>query len=389
MGFRMTVFSQIMEMAPKYEFRKCVARYDGDHRIKTFSCWNQFLCLAFAQLTHRLSLRDIVATLNAMEGRLYHMGFRGSIARSTLAEANESRSWRIYEDFAQVLIMQARKLYQGDDYNLDVEGDVYALDSTTVDLCLSLFPWARFRKTKAAVKLHTLLDLRGDIPTVIIITDGTVHDVNILDELDLEAGSIYIMDRGYVDFRRLYEVSLNKSTFVTRAKQNMQYRRITSRKVDKTTGLRCDQTIVLTGVRTKTLYPAKLRRIRYYDQQTDRYYTFLTNDFDLDAITVTQLYKNRWKVELFFKWIKQNLRVKTFYGNSENAVKTQIWVAISVYVMVAILKKRLKLEQNLYTILQIFSVTVFEQIPILQLFKNFSYKKFDDSENKQLLLMDL
>lgn len=385
----MTVFSQIMEMAPKYEFRKCVARYDGDHRIKTFSCWNQFLCLAFAQLTHRLSLRDIVATLNAMEGRLYHMGFRGSIARSTLAEANESRSWRIYEDFAQVLIMQARKLYQGDDYNLDVEGDVYALDSTTVDLCLSLFPWARFRKTKAAVKLHTLLDLRGDIPTVIIITDGTVHDVNILDELDLEAGSIYIMDRGYVDFRRLYEISLNKSTFVTRAKQNMQYRRITSRKVDKTTGLRCDQTIVLTGVRTKTLYPAKLRRIRYYDQETGRYYTFLTNNFDLDAITVTQLYRNRWKIELFFKWIKQNLRVKTFYGNSENAVKTQIWVAISVYVMVAILKKRLQLEQNLYTILQIFSVTVFEQIPIVQLFKNFSYKELDDSENKQLLLKDL
>ena len=317
------------------------------------------------------------------------MGFRGRIARSTLAEANESRSWRIYEDFAQVLIMQARKLYQGDDYNLDVEGDVYALDSTTVDLCLSLFPWARFRKTKAAVKLHTLLDLRGDIPTVIIITDGTVHDVNILDELDLEAGSIYIMDRGYVDFRRLYEVSLNKSTFVTRAKQNMQYRRITSRKVDKTTGLRCDQTIVLTGVRTKTLYPAKLRRIRYYDQETDRYYTFLTNNFDLDAITVTQLYRNRWKIELFFKWIKQNLRVKTFYGNSENAVKTQIWVAISVYVMVAILRKRLKLEQNLYTILQIFSVTVFEQIPIIQLFKNESYKEFDDSEIKQLQLMDL
>ncbi len=389
MGSKMTVFSQIMDMAPRYEFRKCVARYGGDHRVKTFSCWNQFLCLAFAQLTHRLSLRDIVFSLNAMQGRLYHMGFRGNIARSTLAEANESRSWRIYADFAQVLILEAKDLYKGDDFDLDVEGNVYALDSTTVDLCLSLFPWASFGKDKAAVKLHTLLDLRGDIPSVIIITDGSVHDVNILDDLDFEVGAVYIMDRGYIDFKRLYRIELRGATFVTRAKQNTQWRRISSRVVDKSTGLRCDQTIVLTGKKTKQHYPAKLRRVRYYDEETKKYYTFLTNNFELDALTVALLYKNRWRVEIFFKWIKQNLRVKTFYGNSENAVKTQVWVAISVYVLVAILKKRLKLKQNLYTILQIFSVTVFEQLPIEQLFKNSNYKEFDDSEIKQLLLIDL
>ena len=389
MGSKMTVFSQIMDMAPKYEFRKCVARYGGDHRVKTFSCWNQFLCLAFAQLTHRLSLRDIVFSLNAMQGRLYHMGFRGSIARSTLAEANESRSWRIYADFAQVLILEAKDLYKGDDFDLDVEGNVYALDSTTVDLCLSLFPWASFGKDKAAVKLHTLLDLRGDIPSVIIITDGSVHDVNILDDLDFEVGAVYIMDRGYIDFKRLYRIELRGATFVTRAKQNTQWRRISSRVVDKSTGLRCDQTIVLTGKKTKQHYPTKLRRVRYYDEETKKHYTFLTNNFELDALTVALLYKNRWRVEIFFKWIKQNLRVKTFYGNSENAVKTQVWVAISVYVLVAILKKRLKLEQNLYTILQIFSVTVFEQLPIEQLFRNSNYKEYDDSEIKQLLLIDL
>jgi transposase len=389
MGSKMTVFSQIMDMAPRYEFRKCVARYGGDHRVKTFSCWNQFLCLAFAQLTHRLSLRDIVFSLNAMQGRLYHMGFRGSIARSTLAEANESRSWRIYADFAQVLILEAKELYKGDDFDLDVEGNVYALDSTTVDLCLSLFPWASFGKDKAAVKLHTLLDLRGDIPSVIIITDGSVHDVNILDDLDFEVGAVYIMDRGYIDFKRLYRIELRCATFVTRAKQNTQWRRISSRVVDKSTGLQCDQTIVLTGKKTKQHYPTKLRRVRYYDEETKKYYTFLTNNFELDALTVALLYKNRWRVEIFFKWIKQNLRVKTFYGNSENAVETQVWVAISVYVLVAILKKRLKLEQNLYTILQIFSVTVFEQLPIEQLFRNSNYKEYDDSEIKQLLLIDL
>ena len=389
MGSKMTVFSQIMDMAPRYEFRKCVARYGGDHRVKTFSCWNQFLCLAFAQLTHRLSLRDIVFSLNAMQGRLYHMGFRGSIARSTLAEANESRSWRIYADFAQVLILEAKELYKGDDFDLDVEGNVYALDSTTVDLCLSLFPWASFGKDKAAVKLHTLLDLRGDIPSVIIITDGSVHDVNILDDLDFEVGAVYIMDRGYIDFKRLYRIELRGATFVTRAKQNTQWRRISSRVVDKSTGLQCDQAIVLTGKKTRQHYPTKLRRVRYYDEETKKYYTFLTNNFELDALTVALLYKNRWRVEIFFKWIKQNLRVKTFYGNSENAVKTQVWVAISVYVLVAILKKRLKLEQNLYTILQIFSVTVFEQLPIEQLFRNSNYKEYDDSEIKQLLLIDL
>lgn len=389
MGSKMTVFSQIMDMAPRYEFRKCVARYGGDHRVKTFSCWNQFLCLAFAQLTHRLSLRDIVFSLNAMQGRLYHMGFRGSIARSTLAEANESRSWRIYADFAQVLILEAKDLYKGDDFDLDVEGNVYALDSTTVDLCLSLFPWASFGKDKAAVKLHTLLDLRGDIPSVIIITDGSVHDVNILDDLDFEVGAVYIMDRGYIDFKRLYRIELRGATFVTRAKQNTQWRRISSMVVDKSTGLRCDQAIVLTGKKTRQHYPTKLRRVRYYDEETKKYYTFLTNNFELDALTVALLYKNRWRVEIFFKWIKQNLRVKTFYGNSENAVKTQVWVAISVYVLVAILKKRLKLEQNLYTILQIFSVTVFEQLPIKQLFRNSNYKEYDNSEIKQLLLIDL
>lgn len=361
-----TIFAQLMAFLPSYEFRKCVERYQGHYKVHRFSCWDQFLCLAFAQLTYRESLRDIETCLRAAGSKLYHLGFRSPVARNTLANANAVRDWRIYADFAQVLIAEARRLYVDEDFGLELKQTVYALDSTTIDLCLALFPWAKFRKRKGAVKLHTLLDLRGSIPTVIWITNGKVHDVKVLDELFIEAGAIYVMDRGYVDFARLHRIQRQSALFVTRAKKNFNFRRLYSAPVDKATGLLFDQTILLNGFYSARDYPDRLRRIGFHDAERNKRLVFLTNNFSLPALTIAQLYKCRWKVELFFKWIKQHLRIKVFYGDSENAVKTQIWIAISVYVLVAIVKKRLSLDPSLYTILQILSVTLFEKIPILQ-----------------------
>ena len=360
-----TIFSQIMEFLPMYEFHKCVERYHGERKILSFSCFDQYLSMAFAQLTYRESLRDIESCLRSMSGRLYHMGFRGKISRSTLADANENRDWCIYADFAMILIHRARELYINDPFGIDLDNTVYALDSTTIDLCLAMFPWARFRKNKGAVKLHTLLDLRGNIPSFIDITDGKVHDVNVLDILIFEAESFYIMDRGYIDFKRLYTLHQALAFFVTRAKSNIKCRRLYSRPVKKSTGLRCDQTIVLT--QSFEDYPEHLRLVKFYDAENDLRLTFLTNNFSLDALTIAQLYKCRWKVELFFKWIKQHLRIKAFFGTSENAVKTQVWIAVSIYVLIAIIKKRLFLEPSLYTILQILSVNIFEKEPIARL----------------------
>jgi hypothetical protein len=360
------IFSQIMDFLPMYELRKCINRYQGNYKVKSFSCLDQFLCMAFAQLTYRESLRDIEACLRSMQNKLYHMGIRGKISRNTLAHANEKRDWRIYADFAQVLIHIARALYINDEFGVELDHTVYALDSTTIDLCLSLFPWARFRKHKGAIKLHALLDLRGNIPSFIEITDGKVHDVSILDDLIPEPGSFYIMDRAYIDFLRLHILTQCLAFFIIRAKTNFQFRRLYSHPIDKSTDLRCDQTIVPTGVDSSTDYPDKLRRIRYFDSEHDRYLTFLTNNFMIPALSVAQLYKCRWQIELFFKWIKQNLRIKSFFGTSENAVKTQVWIAISVYVLIAIIKKRLNLQLSFYTISQIFSVTTFEQLPIIQ-----------------------
>lgn len=383
-----TVFSQVMDHLPLPEFHKCVSKYQGDHRIKTFSCLDQFLSLSFAQLTYRESLRDIESCLQSQNTKLYHMGIRGNISRSTLADANEKRDWKIYADFAQVLIKIARPLYENQDLGLELEATIYALDSSTIDLCLALFPWAKFRKTKAAVKMHTLLDLHGAIPTFISITDGKVHDVNILDDLILEAGSIYVMDRGYLDFLRLYKINMGLAFFVTRSKSNTQFQRIKSNSVDKTTGLICDQTILLKNYYSSKDYPNELRRIKYHDKITEKNLTFLTNNFSLPALTVAQLYKCRWQVELFFKWIKQHLRIKKFYGTSENAVKTQIWIAISVYVLIAILKKRLKLEDSLYTILQILSINIFEKKPISQVFAVDDEKMSKNESTNQLNLFD-
>ena len=364
------IFSQLMEFLPTYDFNKCVRRYHGNHRIRTFSCYDQFLCMAFGQLTYRDSLRDVVTCLDVLKTKLFHVGIRGNVSRTTLADANENRDWRIYADFAQVLIAQARMLYADEDFGVELDETVYALDASTIDLCLSLFPWARFRRAKGAIKLHTLLNLRGNIPEFIYISDGKLHDVNILDILIPEAGSIYVMDRGYVDFSRLYALHQATAFFVTRAKSNFQCQRRYSRPVDKTSGLRCDQTVVLTGVRSREDYPEALRRIVYRDAETDKRFVFLTNNFPLPALTIAQLYKARWQVELFFKWIKQHLRIKAFYGTSANAVKTQIWIAVCVYVLVAIVKKRLGLDHSLYTILQILSVGLFEKTPILQVFSH-------------------
>ena len=383
------IFSQIMDFVPLYEFRKCVQRYSGNYKVRSFSCWSQFLCMAFAQLTYRESLRDIESCLISMQKKLYHMGLRGKISRSTLADANESRDWRIYADFAQVLIHTARGLYRDDEFGVDLDQTVYALDSSTIDLCLSLFPWARFRKQKGAIKLHTLLDLRGNLPSFIKITDGKVHDVNILDDLIAEPGSYYIMDRGYLDFARLYTLTQLSAFFVIRSKVNLQFRRMYSHPIDKSTGLKSDQTIMLTGIKSAKDYPDKLRRTRYFDIETNLDLTFLSNNFFIPAPTIAQLYKCRWQVELFFKWIKQHLRIKAFFGTSKNAVKTQIWIAISVYVLVAIIKKRLDLDLSLYTILQILSVTVFEQIPIIQVLTNFDYRSLEGDSYKQLLLIEL
>lgn len=364
------VFAQLMEHLPLHTFRRCVQRYPSKYPTKTFSHLDQFLCMAFAQLTYRESLRDIETCLRAHQAKLYHLGIRGNIAKSTLADANEQRDCRIYMDFAMSLIQTARKLYASDSFAVELEQTVYALDTTTIDLCLSVFPWARFRSTKAAVKMHTLLDLRGNIPTFIYISDGKMHEVNVLDILIPEAGSFYIMDRGFTDFARWYAMHQAQAFFVTRAKSNLLFRRIYSRSVDKSIGLLCDQTIALTASKASKNYPQHLRRIKFYDAEHDKHLVFLTNNFDLPALTIARLYRCRWQVELFFKWIKQHLRIKRFYGTTENAVKTQIWIAISVYVLVASVKKRLNTETSLYTILQIFSLALFEKIPVDQLVKN-------------------
>ena len=384
-----TVFSQIMDYLPMHEFRRCVNRYRGNYQVKRFSCWDQYLCMAFAQFTYRESLRDIEACLRSIQNKLYHMGIRGKVSRSTLADANENRDWRIYADFAQVLIHQARSLYADDDFGVELDQTVYALDTTTIDLCLSLFPWAKFQKRKGGIKLHTVLDLRGSIPTFIKITDARVYDLCILDELIPEPGSFYIMDRGFLDFERLYTLNQLRAYFVIRSRSNIKFRRIYSHPVDKNTGLRCDQTIALTGVDSPKYYPEKLRRVRFFDTENNNYLIFLTNNFILPAGTIAQLYKCRWQIELFFKWIKQHLRIKSFFGTSENAVKTQIWIAISVYLLVAIIKKRLNLEMSLYTFLQILSVTSFEKVPILQVLREFSDTEQLDDTCNQLELFKL
>ncbi len=383
-----TIFSQVIDFLPKKKFRQCVKRYDGNHRIRSFTCYDQFLCMTFAQLTYRESLRDIECCLRAMQEKLYHIGIRGKVSRSTLADANENRDWRIYSDFAQILIHEARRLYVDDDFGLELEETVYALDSSTIDLCLSTFPWARFRKTKAAVKLHTLLDLRGDIPTFIWITDGKVHDVNVLDHLVPEPGAIYIMDRAYVDFERLYQMHQCSAVFVIRSKTNTRLRRIYSHAIDKAAGVRCDQTVVPTGFYSKKDYPEKLRRIKYHDAEKGRSFVFLTNQFMLPAETIAELYRYRWRVEIFFKWIKQHLRIKKFFGTSENAVKTQIWIAISAYVLVAIMKKRLKIELTLYTILQILSISLFEKKMIYQVLTETNYRNEMGGSHNQLKLFE-
>ena len=361
-----TIFAQLMDFLPTYEFHQCVQRYHGHYKMKSFLCWDQFLCMAFAQLTYRESLRDIEACLRSTQPKLYHMGIRGKVSRNTLAHANQVRDWRIYADFAQILITRARRLYAHDSFGVELNQTAYALDSTTIDLCLSLFPWAKFRKRKGAVKLHTLLDLRGSIPSIVIITHGKVHDVTILDQLVFEPGAFYIVDRGYLDFTRLYVIQQSSAFFVTRTKSNFKFRRLYSRPVDKSTGVQSDQIIVLEGFYSHKAYPDKLRRIRYFDTAQNKRLIFLSNNFTLPALTIAKLFQCRWQIEIFFKWIKQHLRIKAFYGTTENAVKTQIWIAIAVYVLVAIVKKQLHLDLSLYTILQILSVTLFEKTSILE-----------------------
>ena len=388
MNLGRTVFSPLISFLPDREFRRCVSRYDGDRRWRGFSCWDQFLSMAFAQLTYRESLRDIEACLRSLGAKLYHMGFRSQVARSTLADANESRDWRIYADFAQVLIRIARPLYARDPIGLDLDQSLYALDSTTIDLCLSLFPWAKFRRHKAAVKMHTLLDLRGNIPTFIRITDGKTHDVNILDEFLPEPGACYVMDRAYVDFERLFMFTLCSSFFVVRTKKNILLQRRYPHPVDKSTGVRSDQTVLLTAIESALAYPDPLRRISYFDAETNKRFKFLTNNFALPALTIARIYKSRWQIELFFKWIKQHLRIKQFYGTSENAVKTQIWIAVSVYVLVAIARKRLGLEASLYQILQILSVTLFEKTPILRALQPSDSHEDLLTDPNQLILFD-
>jgi len=383
-----TVFSQLINFLPDREFRRCVARYGGDRRLREFSCWDQYLTMVFAQLTYRESLRDIEACLRSLQGKLYHLGFRGHVSRSTLADANENRDWRIFADFAQVLIGIARPLYAHDPMGVDLEQSLYALDSTTIDLCLSLFPWARFRKHKAAVKMHTLLDLHGNIPTFIRVTEGKLHDVNILDELLPEIGAFYVMDRGYIDFERLFIFTLCSAFFVVRTKENVLLQRRYSRPVDKTTGLRSDHTVILTAIDSAKAYPDPLRRVTYFDAEKEKRLKFLTNNFALPALTIAQIYKCRWQVELFFKWIKQHLRIKAFYGTSENAVKTQIWIAVSVYVLVAIVRKRLGLEASLYQILQILSLTLFEKVPISQALEASDSPESLVIDPNQLILFD-
>src|SRR6266849_8536342 len=381
-----TVFSQLISFLPDREFRRCVERYRGDLRLRGFSCWDQYLAMAFAQLTYRESLRDIEACLRSMQGKLYHLGFRCKVTRSTLADANESHDWRIFADFAQVLIGIARPLHARDPIGVDLEQSLYALDSTTIDLCLSLFPWAKFRQRKAAVKMHTLLDLHGNIPTFIRVTSGDVHDVNILDEIMPEVGAFYVMDRAYIDFQRLFVFTLSSAFFVVRTKSNVLFQRRYSHPVDKSTGVLSDQTVILSSLESATAYPDTLRKVSYFDAESNKRLKFLTNNFTLPARTIADIYKQRWQVELFFKWIKQHLRIKAFYGTSQNAVKTQIWIALSMYVLVAIVRKRLGLEASLYQILQILSVTLFEKTPILRALQN-SHSQSDllDYSNQLIL----
>jgi hypothetical protein len=383
------VFSQMMDFLPRNDFDKCVRRYRGNRRTRGFSCRDQFLAMAFAQLTYRESLRDIETCLRSVEPKLYHMGFRGRISRSTIADANHGRDWRIYADFAQTLISRARMLYADEPFGVDLKGAAYALDSTTIDLCLSLFPWATFRRRKGAVKLHTLIDLRGNIPCFIRVSHGKTHDVNILDELPIEPGAFYIMDKAYVDFTRLYRLHQQSAFFLTRAKSNLNYKRQQSCAIEKATGLRSDQTIVLAGAKSSQSYPEPLRRIHYFDIDTEKRFVFLTNNHVLPALTIAQLYKCRWQIELFFKWIKQHLRIKSFYGTSANAVRTQVWIAISVYVFVAIIKKELKIDRSLSEILQILSVNPFEKTPVFQLLTHLPHNSPDTPNSKQLPLFDL
>ena len=377
-----------MDFVPRYEFHKCVQRYNGQHKVKSFSCWDQFLTMAFAQLTYRESLRDIQACLRAAGTKLYHLGIRSRVSRNTLANANQVRDWRIYADFAQRLIGQARRLYANEEFGVELDQTAYALDSTTIDLCLSLFPWAKFRRHKAAVKLHTLLDLRGSIPSWVVITAGKVHDVNLLDQLVFEAGAFYIFDRGYVDFARLYRIHQSSAFFVTRAKSNFEFHRLCSQAVDKSTGVLSDQIIRLKVFYSRQGYPEKLRRVHYLDADANRRLVLLTNNFTLSARDIADLYRCRWQVELFFKWIKQHLRLKAFYGTSDNAVKTQVWIAISVYVLVAIIKKQLNLDQSLYSILQVLSVTLFEKTPIPRAFSATDPEQEKGSSCNQLHLFN-
>lgn len=383
-----TIFAQLIHYLSHYDFQQCVKRHDGDHKIQSFSCWDQFLCLAFAQLTYRESLRDIESCLRAAHAKLYHMGFRSQVSRNTLANANAVRPWQIWADLAQILIAEARRLYAGEDFAVELAGAVYALDATVIDLCLALFPWASFRKAKGAVKMHTLLDLRGNIPSFISITTGKVHDVKVLDKLPLEAGAFYIMDRGYLDFARLYLIQLAGAFFVTRAKGNTKTRRLYSQAVDKSQGVRCDQVVVFRNAKSSQDYPERLRRISYRDPESGQGFVFLTNNMTLPARDIARLYKCRWQVELFFKWIKQHLRIKKFYGTSENAVKTQIWIAIAIYVLIAIIKKKLGLERSLYNILQILSVPLFEKTSLLQALSLEAVKEQDNDPCKQLDLFD-
>ena len=382
------VFAQVMDFLPLHTFRRCVARYPSNYPTKTFSHLDQFLCMAFAQLTFRESLRDIEVCLRAQESKLYHLGIRGHVAKSNLADANEKRDWRIYRDFDNALIAEARRLYAGDAFGVDLENTVYALDTTTIDLSLKVFPWAHFRTTKAAVKMHTQIDLRGNIPSFIHVSDGKMHEVNVLDLMTPEPGSFTIMDRGFLDFARLYRLTQAGAFFVIRPKSNTAFRRIYSRPVDKETGLRFDQTVRLTGVKSPDAYPQYLRCVGFYDKENDKRLKFFTNNFELSALTIAQLYKCRWQVELFFKWIKQHLRIKAFFGTNENAVKTQIWIAISVYVMVAIIKKRLSVQASLYTILQILSLTLFEKIPLDQLLSDTNLLELNPVPSNQLNLFD-
>ena len=384
-----TIFSQLMQHLPWHHFHRCVERYRGNHKVKEFKCTDHFRVMSFAQLTYRESLRDIEACLRAMRPKLYHMGIHTTVSRNNLSNANETRDWRIYAEFAQFLIAEARGLYADEELAVDLDASVYALDSTTIDLCLSMFPWARFRRRKGAVKMHTLLNLRGSIPEFILISDGKLHDVNVLDYLVPAPGAYYLMDRGYLDFERLYEIKACQAFFVTRAKGNFKFKRRYSRPVDRTTGLICDQTVILTTFYPAKAYPEPLRRIKFHDpEDPDSLLVFLTNDFSLPALTITKLYKARWMIELFFKWIKQHLRIKAFLGTTPNAVKTQIWIAISTYLLVAILKKRLRIEQPLYTILQILSVSLFEKTPILQAFQAWDYETEIPQSHNQLMLFD-